>query len=65
MTHTTQSLGNGFFHHGVATATSNHRGIVTTTDGEGRNVVLVWLFDHRGGYAFLCIDAETGQAKSS
>ena len=47
MTHTTQSLGNGFFHHGVATATSNHRGIVTTTDGEGRNVVLVWLFDPR------------------
>ena len=63
MTHTTQSLGNGFFHHGVATATSNHRGIVATTDGEGRNVVLVWLFDHRGGYALLCIDAETGQSE--
>ena len=63
MTYTTQSLGNGFFHHGVATTTSNHRGIVATTDGEGRNVVLVWLFDHRGGYALLCIDAETGQSE--
>ena len=24
-------------------------------------MVLVWLFDHRGGYALLLIDAETGQ----
>ena len=58
----TESLGNGFFHHGVATPISNHRGIVATCDGDGRNVVLVWLYDHRGGYALLMIDAETGES---
>ncbi|HOZ48180.1 MAG TPA: hypothetical protein PLO37_18695 [Candidatus Hydrogenedentes bacterium] len=58
----TEELGNGFFHHGVATPVSNHRGTVATVDGEGRDVVLVWLFDHRGGYALLMIDAETGKA---
>lgn len=55
-------LGNGFLHHGVATPVSNHRGIVCTVDGQGRNVVLVWLFDHRGGYALLMIDSETGKS---
>ena len=59
-TPTTQDLGNGFFDHGVATPISNHRGTVATVDGDGRNIVLVWLFDHRGGYALLLIDAETG-----
>jgi len=59
----TQALGNGFFHHGVATPVSNHRGTVATADGEGRGVVLVWLFDHRGGYALLMIDAETGRSE--
>jgi len=58
----TEDLGNGFFHHGVATPVSNHRGTVATVDGEGNNVVLVWLFDHRGGYALLMIDAETGES---
>ena len=58
----TESLGNGFFHHGVATPISNHRGIVATCDGDGRNVVLIWLYDHRGGYALLLIDAETGES---
>jgi len=52
-----------FTDHGVATPMSNHRGIVATVDGDGRNVVLVWLFDHRGGYALLCIDAETGETE--
>ena len=56
----TEDLGNGFCHHGVATPTSNHRGTVATVDGDGRNVVLLWLFDHRGGYALLMIDVETG-----
>ena len=46
----TEDLGGGFLHHGVATPVSNHRGTVATVDGEGRNVVLVWLFDLRGGY---------------
>jgi hypothetical protein len=58
-----EDLGNGFLHHGVATPVSNHRGTVATVDGEGRDVVLVWLFDHRGGYALLVIDAETGKSE--
>ena len=59
----TEDLGNGFYHHGVATPVSNHRGTVATVDGDGRNVVLVWLMDHRGGYALLMIDAETGESE--
>lgn len=59
----TQDLGNGFRDHGVATPISNHRGTVATVDGDGRNVVLLWLYDHRGGYALLMIDAETGKAQ--
>ena len=59
----TENLGNGFFHHGVATPVSNHRGTVATVDGNGRDIVLVWLFDHRGGYAILLIDAETGKSE--
>jgi len=58
-----EDLGNGFYHHGVATPVSNHRGTVATVDGDGTNVVLVWLFDHRGGYALLMIDAETGASE--
>ena len=59
----TESLGKGFLDHGVATPISNHRGVVATVDGEGRNVVLAWLFDRRGGYALLMIDAETGKSE--
>ena len=59
----TEDLGGGFLQHGVATPVSNHRGTVATVDGEGRNVVLVWLYDHRGGYALLLIDAETGESE--
>ena len=59
----TEDLGNAFLHHGVATPVSNHRGTVATVDGTGRDVVLVWLFDHRGGYALLMIDAETGKSE--
>ena len=59
----TENLSNGFLHHGVATPVSNHRGTVATADGAGRDVVLVWLFDHRGGYALLCIDAASGTAQ--
>jgi len=60
---TTRDLSNGFADHGVATPNSNHRGTVATVDGEGRDVVLVWLFDHRGGYALLMINAETGESR--
>jgi hypothetical protein len=59
----TEDLGKGFRHHGVATPVSNHRGIVATVDGQGRDVVLVWLFDYRGGYALLLIDADTGKSE--
>src|SRR5512136_2740562 len=59
----TEDLGNGFLHHGVATPVSNHRGTVATVDGQGRDIVLVWLFDLRGGYALLLIDAETGKSE--
>ena len=58
-----QDFKNAFKDHGVASPISNHRGIVTTIDGDGRNVVLVWLFDHTGGYAILMIDAETGKSE--
>ena len=57
-----QDLGKGFFDHGVAAPISNHRGTVATLDGNGKNVVLLWLFDHRGGYALLMIDALTGKS---
>ena len=50
-----QDLGKGFFDHGVASPVSNHRGTVATVDGNGRNVVLLWLFDHRGGSTFRII----------
>ncbi|MBN2308187.1 MAG: hypothetical protein JXR94_04405 [Candidatus Hydrogenedentes bacterium] len=59
----TEDLGNGFRDHGIATAVSNHRGTVATVDGDGRNVVLVWLFDRTGGYALLMIDAATGKSE--
>lgn len=58
-----QEPGKGFFEHGVATPFSNHRGTVATVDGNDRDVVLVWLFDHRGGYSLLMIDAQTGKSE--
>lgn len=56
-------LGKGFFDHGVTYPVSSHRGCVATVDGNGRNVVLLWLYDHRGGYALLMIDSETGKSE--
>lgn len=50
----------GFASHGVPVPLAQPRGIVSTVDGEGRDVVLVWLQDHRGGYSLLQVDAETG-----
>lgn len=57
----TEDMGNGFRDHGVATPISNHRGTVATVDGEGRNIVLVWLFDIRGANTLLVIDATSGE----
>ncbi|MBI5692704.1 MAG: hypothetical protein HZC55_21715 [Verrucomicrobia bacterium] len=56
-------LAGGFTDHGVATPLSQHRGMVATVDGSGRDVMLVWLYDHRGGYALLMIDALTGRTE--
>jgi len=58
-----KDLGNGFRDHGVAAPISQHRGLVATVDGEGHNVVLLWLMDHRGGYALLLLDATTGKVE--
>lgn len=58
-----KDLGRGFMDHGVATPLSNHRGIVATQDGNGRDIALAWLMDHRGCYELLLIDAETGQSE--
>jgi len=54
---------NSFSDHGVAVPLSASRGIVASVDGAGRNVVVAWLFDHRGGYAILMIDARTGNTE--
>jgi hypothetical protein len=56
-----EDLGRGFLHYGVAVPISNHRGTVATVDGQGHNVALAWLNDHRGGYELLLIDATTGK----
>lgn len=56
----TRDLGKGFVDHGVALSLSSARGIVATADGDGRDVVLVWLMDYRGCAALLTIDADTG-----
>ena len=58
-----KDLGNGFRDHGVAVPISNQRGTAATVDGQGRNVLLVLLMDHRGGYSLLMIDAGSGKAE--
>ena len=59
----TRVLAGNFRHHGPATQSSHPRGIVAAAGSQGENVVLVWLFDHRGGYALLVIDAATGESR--
>lgn len=59
-----QAKKDGFIDHGVATPVSTHRGMVATIDGDGHAVVLTWLFDHRGGYALLLIDAASGKSET-
>lgn len=58
-----QDLGRGFYDHGPACSIASTKGIVATVDGNGRNVALAWLMDHRGVYALLMIDAETGKSR--
>ncbi|GGG85798.1 hypothetical protein GCM10007415_18990 [Parapedobacter pyrenivorans] len=52
-----------FVDHGVASPVSTNRGVVATVDGQGRNIVMAWLFDVRGGYSLLVIDEETGESE--
>ena len=53
-------VGNGFYCHGVPVPISQSRGFVATIDANGKNIVLAWVMDHRGGYELLKIDASTG-----
>ncbi len=57
-----KDLGNGFYDHGTTSQAAYRRGVVTTADANGRNIILSWLFDHRGAYTLLLLDAETGKA---
>ncbi|MGI5817298.1 MAG: hypothetical protein ACOX9R_04295 [Armatimonadota bacterium] len=54
-------LGGGFIDHGPFADVTVSRGTVCTVDGEGNDVVLVWLFDNRYAYALAVIDAQTGE----
>ena len=58
-----EDLGNGFRDHGVAVPISNQRGAAAAVDGQGRNVLLVLLMDHRGGYSLLMLDVQSGKAE--
>ncbi len=59
----TVDLGNGFLDHGVAIPVACHRGTVATAGKDGKNTVLLWLYDHNGGYALLQIDPATGRSR--
>ncbi len=55
--------GRGFTDHGIASPVSENRGTAAAVDGRGRNVALIWLNDHRGGYGLAMVDAETGKCE--
>jgi hypothetical protein len=50
----------GFIDHGVAVPVSVSRGAVGAVDGAGRDVLLMWMWDHRGCYGIVEIDVLTG-----
>ncbi len=58
-----KNLGNGFYDHGTTSRIAYQRGIVATADANGKNIILSWLFDHRGAYTLLWLDAQTGKAE--
>lgn len=58
-----RDLGQGFVDHGHFGNVIGNRGTVCTVDGEGNEVVLVWLFDRRYSYALAVIDAQTGEVE--
>lgn len=51
-----------FTDHGVVVPIATSRGIVAASGAKGRAAALVWLYDHRGSYALLQIDADTGKS---
>lgn len=53
----------GFIDHGVASPYAHPRGIIATEDGEGNNVLLIWLFDHRGTFGLLSVDVNSGKTR--
>ena len=55
-----QAQAAGFVDHGIPTPVAQTRGVVSTVDQSGQDVVLTWLQDWRGGYAILMVNAETG-----
>lgn len=59
----TRDLGGGFRDHGRFSAAMTSRGMVCTVDGEGNDVILVWLFDHRYAYALAVIESMTGDVE--
>ena len=52
-----------FTDHGVASPCAHPRGMIATVDGEGNNVLMIWLFDHRGSYGLLMVDVKTGHSQ--
>lgn len=58
-----QAQAAGFVDHGIPTLVAQTRGVVSTVDQSGQDVILTWLQDWRGGYAILMVNAETGASQ--
>ena len=58
-----QAQAAGFIDHGIPTPVAQTRGVVSTVDQSGQDVILTWLQDWRGGYAILLVNAETGASQ--
>ena len=56
-------LGGGFMDHGPAGSANSNRGMACALDGDGKEVVLLWLFDAGYSYALAVIDAQTGEVE--
>lgn len=58
-----QAQAAGLVDHGIPTPVAQTRGVVSTVDQSGQDVILTWLQDWRGGYAILMVNAETGASQ--
>ena len=58
-----QAQAAGFVDHGIPTPVAQTRGVVSTVDQSGQDVILTGLQDLRGGYAILMVNAETGASQ--